>query len=92
MDNQNQPLDKEVMYVMKSKWLQKWLVLLVVVLLISGCGFHDPLEKQRAMWDRNPQQPVTFAVAGRIPFLTTNTGFMNGVLFYQQFDDRLLHP
>ncbi|MEN1761421.1 ABC transporter substrate-binding protein [Anoxynatronum sibiricum] len=52
----------------------------LLAVLASGCQSADTLEGQRRTWERNPEQPVTFAVAGRIPFLTTNTDFMDGAL------------
>ncbi|SMP58058.1 ABC transporter substrate-binding protein [Anoxynatronum buryatiense] len=50
----------------------------LLAVLASGCQSTHTLEGQRKNWERNPQQPVTFAVAGRIPFLTTSTDFMKG--------------
>lgn len=52
----------------------------LLAVLASGCQSTDTLEGQRRMWERNPEQPVTFAVVGRMPFITTVTDFMDGAM------------
>lgn len=65
---------------MKNKLPGVYILIILLTLVINGCGYGDSLEEQRRMWENNPEKPVTFAVAGRLPFLTDSTGFMNGAL------------
>ncbi len=54
------------------------LVTLFITTMTTGCQSGNTLEGQRKMWERQGELPITFAVVGRLPFLTTSTDFMKG--------------
>lgn len=65
-----------------KKRQQAWLIragcALLVLVTLTGCQSRSTIEGLRRSWERQPQKEVTFAVVGRLPFLTEDTDFIKG--------------